>query len=118
MLAVVKPGGFVVTRHVRAEGVHQAYSGFHQWNFDLEDGRSVLWNKAGKHDVARGGGRLRDHRGLQGPRRRRRLSRLRRAESWTLLGQVPEPAPSTTEPLSVPWSDGHGQGETKLALVL
>ena len=52
MLAVVKPGGFVVTRHVRAEGEHQSYSGLHQWNFDLEDGRCVLWGKATKHDVA------------------------------------------------------------------
>jgi SAM-dependent methyltransferase len=52
MLAVVKPGGFVVTRHVRTEGEHQSYSGLHQWNFDLEDGRCVLWGKATKHDVA------------------------------------------------------------------
>jgi len=53
MVAVVKPGGFVITRHVRAEGEHQTYSGFHQWNFDVEDGRLVLWNKAVRHDVTK-----------------------------------------------------------------
>jgi SAM-dependent methyltransferase len=51
MISVVKTGGFVVTRHVRAEGEHQRYSGFHQWNFDIEGGHLVLWNKAAKHDV-------------------------------------------------------------------
>jgi SAM-dependent methyltransferase len=53
MISVVKPGGFVITRHVRTEGEHQTYSGFHQWNFDIEDGRLVLWNKATKHDVTK-----------------------------------------------------------------
>jgi SAM-dependent methyltransferase len=51
MVALVRPGGLVVTRHVKTEGEHQAYSGFHQWNFDVEDGHLVLWNKATKHDV-------------------------------------------------------------------
>jgi len=51
MISVVKPGGFVITRHVRTEGEHQAYSGFHQWNFDIENGHFVLWNQATKHDV-------------------------------------------------------------------
>jgi SAM-dependent methyltransferase len=53
MISVVKPGGFVITRLVRAEGEHQNYSGFHQWNFDVENGHLVLWNKATKHDVTK-----------------------------------------------------------------
>jgi SAM-dependent methyltransferase len=53
MVSVVKPGGFVVLRHVRAEGEHQSYSGFHQWNFDVENGSLVLWNKATRHDVTK-----------------------------------------------------------------
>lgn len=51
MVAAVRPHGFVALRHVRTEGAKQNYSGFHQWNFDLADGRLVLSGKATRHDV-------------------------------------------------------------------
>jgi nitrite reductase/ring-hydroxylating ferredoxin subunit len=40
-----------VLRHVRREGEHMKYSGFHQWNFDIEDGHLVLWNRVKKRDL-------------------------------------------------------------------
>jgi SAM-dependent methyltransferase len=51
MVTLVQPGGYVLLRHVRREGEHQKYSGFHQWNLDVEDGHFVLWNRVGKHDL-------------------------------------------------------------------
>jgi len=51
MVALVRPGGYVLLRHVRREGEHQRYSGFHQWNLDVENGHLVLWNKVSKHDL-------------------------------------------------------------------
>ena len=51
MVALVRPGGYVLLRHVRREGEHMKYSGFHQWNLDVEDGRLVLWNKVLRHDL-------------------------------------------------------------------
>jgi SAM-dependent methyltransferase len=51
MVAVVRKNGFVVLRHVRQEGEHQNYSGFHQWNFDVENGHLVLWNRVKKRDL-------------------------------------------------------------------
>jgi SAM-dependent methyltransferase len=43
MLAVVRQGGHIVLRHVRNEGVRQAYIQLHQWNFDERDGQFVVW---------------------------------------------------------------------------
>jgi SAM-dependent methyltransferase len=43
MLTVVRPGGYVVLRHVRNEAVRQAYVQLHQWNFDRRDGQFVIW---------------------------------------------------------------------------
>jgi SAM-dependent methyltransferase len=51
MVAVVRPGGYVLLRHVRREAEHQNYSGFHQWNLDIEDDHLVLWNRVSKHDL-------------------------------------------------------------------
>jgi len=51
MVAVVRPGGVVVLRHKRNEGEQARYGGLHQWNFDVADGRLLLWNKAGVVDV-------------------------------------------------------------------
>jgi SAM-dependent methyltransferase len=53
MLGVVKPGGFVLLRHYQNEAVVERYEELHQWNFDLRDGRLVVWNKRGEHDVGR-----------------------------------------------------------------
>jgi SAM-dependent methyltransferase len=52
MLAVVKPAGFVVLRHYRNEGVTQSYDGLHLWNFDVDDGRLILWNRKVRHDLS------------------------------------------------------------------
>ena len=43
MLAVARPGGYVVLRHVCNEAVRQAYVQLHQWNFDERDGRFIVW---------------------------------------------------------------------------
>jgi SAM-dependent methyltransferase len=51
MVDVAKPGGFVLLRHYQNEGVAQDYEGLHQWNFDLREGRLVLWNRRESHDL-------------------------------------------------------------------
>lgn len=43
MLEVVRPGGYVVLRHVRNEAVRQNWIQLHQWNFDERDGELVVW---------------------------------------------------------------------------
>jgi SAM-dependent methyltransferase len=45
MVSVVRPAGRVVLRHVRNEGVRQAYVQLHQWNFDECDGDFVVWRE-------------------------------------------------------------------------
>jgi SAM-dependent methyltransferase len=52
MLAVVRPGRFVVTRHHRNEAVNGRYGGLHQWNFDVRNDKFVIWNKQERIDVA------------------------------------------------------------------
>jgi SAM-dependent methyltransferase len=52
MLKVVRIGGLVLLRHHRNEAEHAEYDGFHQFNFDLRDGRFVIWNKSILVDVA------------------------------------------------------------------
>ena len=52
MLTVVRPGGYVVLRHVRNEGEKRAYDQLHQWNFDERDGRLVVWRRGQETDVA------------------------------------------------------------------
>lgn len=52
MLEVVKPGGVVVLRHAFNEADHNEYTGLHQWNFDLQDGRFIIWNPNYRIDVA------------------------------------------------------------------
>jgi SAM-dependent methyltransferase len=51
MLRVTKPGGFVVLRHRVNEGENEKYSGFHQYNFDEQDGRLVVWNPRFRQDI-------------------------------------------------------------------
>jgi SAM-dependent methyltransferase len=51
MLTVVRPGGFVVLKHLRNEGEREGYSGLHQWNFDLQRGRLLLWDRSSRRDV-------------------------------------------------------------------
>ena len=52
MVNVVKPGGYVLLRHRRNEAEAKDYLGLHQWNFDIQDGRFVVWNREGAHDIA------------------------------------------------------------------
>jgi SAM-dependent methyltransferase len=51
MLAVVKPGRFVVLNHFRNEGEHASYGQLHQWNFDEQAGRCRLWRDREEHDL-------------------------------------------------------------------
>jgi SAM-dependent methyltransferase len=51
MVELVRPGGYVILRHVRREGEHMNYTGFHQWNLDVENGHLVLWNRVRKRDL-------------------------------------------------------------------
>jgi SAM-dependent methyltransferase len=43
MLHVTMPGCFVVLEHAANEAEFQGYDGLHQWNFDIEGGRFVIW---------------------------------------------------------------------------
>lgn len=52
MLRVAKVGGVVFLRHCRNEADQQEYWGLHQWNFDIVDGRFVIWNRSHRIDVA------------------------------------------------------------------
>ncbi len=51
MLGVLRPGGHVVLLHHRNEAERERYDGFHQWNFDIREGRFVIWNRAVELDV-------------------------------------------------------------------
>lgn len=51
MLAVLKPGCSLVTFHEANEAEHQNYEGLHQWNFSVREGRLLVWNHEGEHDV-------------------------------------------------------------------
>lgn len=70
MVAVVRPGGVVVLRHKRNEGEQARYGGLHQWNFDVADGRLLLWNDAVEVDVGA------------------RLAERARTEAWLEDGEV------------------------------
>jgi SAM-dependent methyltransferase len=52
MLAVTKSGGAVILDHYANEALHHSYTGLHQWNFDIQDNRFILWNRNSKIDVA------------------------------------------------------------------
>ena len=45
MVRAVKPGRWVLLKHVIDEGEHEGYVGLHDWNFRIEDGRFVIWNR-------------------------------------------------------------------------
>jgi SAM-dependent methyltransferase len=44
MYRVAKRKGRIVLEHAVNEAEHNAYDGFHQWNFDERDGRFIIWN--------------------------------------------------------------------------
>jgi len=45
MLRVARPGGWVSLRHAENEASRTRYFGLHEWNFALEHGEPVLWNR-------------------------------------------------------------------------
>jgi SAM-dependent methyltransferase len=45
MLAVVKPGCYVVLQHRVNEGQGAGYEGLHQWNFCVEDCQFIIWDR-------------------------------------------------------------------------
>jgi SAM-dependent methyltransferase len=51
MLLVLKTGGRINLRHYVNEAEEGNYVGFHQWNFDVVDGRPVIWNPGGRIDL-------------------------------------------------------------------
>jgi SAM-dependent methyltransferase len=53
MLAVTKPGGYVLMYHEPNEGQHQDYAGLHQWNLAEREGHFVVWNRSESHDVTK-----------------------------------------------------------------
>jgi hypothetical protein len=52
MLRVARVGGTVVLMHQPNEAEAENYVGLHQWNFDVQDGRFVVWNRERRIDVA------------------------------------------------------------------
>ena len=52
ILAMLRPGGRALLRHIRNEAENERYTGFHRWNFDLRDGRFTIWNREAAVDVA------------------------------------------------------------------
>lgn len=45
MLAVCRPGGFVVLVHNTNVAIKEGYRGLHQYNFDGEEGQFIIWNE-------------------------------------------------------------------------
>ncbi len=45
MLRTVRPGGWVVLKHTIDEAETESYGSLHDWNFRIEDGRFVIWNR-------------------------------------------------------------------------
>ena len=44
MMSVVKTGGYVLLRHFRREAENRGFTGLHQWNFDVREGRLLCGN--------------------------------------------------------------------------
>lgn len=53
MLKVARVGGWVVLRHHPNEAEREDYVGFHQFNFEIRDGRFVIWNRETEYEPAR-----------------------------------------------------------------
>ncbi len=51
-LKVVKPGKYVLLKHFINEAEGQHYGQLHQWNFDSENGKFIIWNSEARIDVA------------------------------------------------------------------
>jgi hypothetical protein len=57
LVQAVRIGGLVVLIHGLREAIARGYEELHQWNFDLQDDRFVVYGKRAFHDV---GARLGD----------------------------------------------------------
>jgi SAM-dependent methyltransferase len=53
MLSAVRVGGAVVLHHYRREGETNGYEQLHQWNFDVSDGRLLLYDRRVRHDIGK-----------------------------------------------------------------
>lgn len=51
MLQVATVNGNIFLGHRRNEAEFESYSGFHQWNFDAEASRFIVWNRGRRIDV-------------------------------------------------------------------
>jgi hypothetical protein len=51
MLMVTREGGKIYLGHTQNEAVRENYCGFHQWNFDVEDSRFIIWNASRRIDA-------------------------------------------------------------------
>lgn len=51
MLLVLRNGGRANLMHYANEAEEARYDGFHQWNFDVVDGRPIVWNKSARIDL-------------------------------------------------------------------
>lgn len=51
MLAVLKPGGYLLVAGNTDEAVFEEYVGLHQWNIRAEDGRMIIWRPGERYDV-------------------------------------------------------------------
>lgn len=51
MVHVVRPGGVLLLRHKRNEGMQARYGGLHQWNFDVLGSSLILWRPSVRIDV-------------------------------------------------------------------
>jgi SAM-dependent methyltransferase len=45
MLKIVRVGGWVVLRHHPNEAERESYAGFHQYNFEIRNGKFVIWSR-------------------------------------------------------------------------
>jgi SAM-dependent methyltransferase len=45
MTRAAKPGAWVVLKHTLDEGEREGYCGLHDWNFNIEGRRFVIWNR-------------------------------------------------------------------------
>lgn len=70
MLIVTKVGGTIVLSHTIDEAERSHHEGLHQWNFNIENGKFLIWGKDGRHvidDIFRDVASMTTRRGGHGP---------------------------------------------------
>jgi SAM-dependent methyltransferase len=67
MLLVVKSQGHIALSHACNEAKQEGYRGMHQWNFAVDGGRFVIWNREARYDVTEMFGRYADIEVVSGP---------------------------------------------------